>query len=50
MCTHDNLSILIRNLKNELVSTDYTSKGGEKQLSYVEKGNKTRNSENKVHS
>ena len=38
MCTHDNLSILSRNLKNQLVSTDYTSKGGEKQFYMCRRG------------
>ena len=50
MCTQDRLSILSRNFKNELVSTDYTSKGGEKQFSYVQKGGKTKKSEDEVHS
>ena len=44
-CVHDNLSILSRNLKNELVKYWlHTSKGGEKQFSYVQKGGKTKKS------
>ena len=51
VATHDSLSTQQKKhhqLKNELVSTDYTSTVGEKQFSDMQKGCKTKRLENSV--
>ena len=48
MHIHDNLSILSRNLKNELVSADYTSRGGEKQCHMCRRGQDPKRSRTKL--